>query len=121
MSEEFEDEFEEEGREPESAPLQFVVPPDQEAGGYANTFAVWHTAYDFTIDFAASQLPERADPSDPKSPYVVPCRVVSRVRIPAATVFDLIRTINERMTVYEAEWGPIKSPEPRVEEENDED
>jgi hypothetical protein len=101
--------------------IQFVIPPEHEAGVYANTFAVWHTAYDFTIDFAASQLPEQSDLSDPESPYVVPCRVVSRVRIPASTVFDLIRTINERMGVYEVEWGMIRPPQRPEEGEPDEE
>jgi len=101
--------------------VRFIVPPEQEAGAYANTFAIWHTAYDFTIDFAASQMPERRDPDDPESPVVVPCRVVSRVRIPAGTVLALLRTINARMSVYEAVWGPIQAPRPREEDESDEE
>jgi len=106
----------------EESATAFIVPPEQEAGVYANTFAVWHTAYDFTIDFAASQLPEPRDPEDPESPYVVPCRVVSRIRIPAGTVFGLIKTIHDRMSTYENDWGPIREPEYRGEqEESDEE
>jgi hypothetical protein len=111
----YEPDFEHDGN------IHFVLPPEQEAGFYANTFAIWHTGYDFTIDFAASQLPERSNPDDPESPVVVPCRVVARVRIPAGTVFALLRTINERMSVYEAEWGPIREPTPREQEESDEE
>jgi len=47
---------------------------------------------------------------------VIPARVVSRVRIPAALVFDLIQTIQARMGAYEAEWGEIQRPEPREQE-----
>jgi Protein of unknown function (DUF3467) len=93
------------------APVSFYVPPDQEAGVYANTVAVWHTAYDFTIDFAATQLPQQTDRGNPESSWVVPARVVARIRIPPTLVFDVIQTINARMEVYEAEWGEIARPE----------
>jgi hypothetical protein len=42
--------------------LEFYVPPDQEAGAYAHTFAIWHTAYDFVIDFALTQRPAAGGP-----------------------------------------------------------
>lgn len=82
--------------------------------------AVWHTPYDFIIDFAAIQLAQPSDPADPDSPLEVPARVVSRVRIPTGLVFDVIRTINARMEAYEAEWGEITPPELRGEEAEDE-
>ena len=100
----------------EDSSFEFRLPPEHEAGVYANTFGVWHTAYDFTIDFAASQLPKRADPADP---YVVSCRVVSRVRLPAGAVFDLLRTINAAMSLYEAQWGEIQPPRPRGQDEHE--
>lgn len=96
-------------------PLRFYLPPEMEEGAYAHTVAVWHTAYDFTMDFAVTQLAQPSDPEDSESPPVVPARVVSRVRIPPTLVFDLIRTINASMESYEAEWGEIRSPEPRDE------
>lgn len=100
--------------------VRFYVPPDQEAGVYAETVAVWHTPYDFVIDFGAIQLAQPVNPEDPNSPFEVPARVVSRVRIPAALVFDVIQTINARMTAYEAEWGDIRAPEPRQQGEEPE-
>ena len=38
---------------------------------------------------------------------VVPCRVVSRVRIPVTFVFDVIRLLNDE-TRYEARFGEIR-------------
>jgi hypothetical protein len=110
-----EEEFFDEGDDdPEETPgVRFYVPPEQEAGTFAETVAVWHTPYDFVIDFALVQLAQPSDPADPASPLEVPARVVSRVRIPAGLVFDLIKTINARMDAYEAEWGPIRAPERR--------
>jgi hypothetical protein len=100
---------------PES--LVFSVPPEQEAGAYANAFTIWHTPYDFTIDFAATQYPEPSDPDDAESRPVADARVVARVRIPPTLAFDLIQMINRRMATYEANWGEIVVPEPRREED----
>jgi Protein of unknown function (DUF3467) len=113
-------EYDDEGAEeqpPEQVNVRFYVPPEQEAGVYAETVAVWHTPYDFVIDFAAIQLAQPADPEDPGSQLEVPARVVSRVRIPAGLVFDVIQTINARMDAYEAEWGKIRAPELREQSE----
>jgi hypothetical protein len=98
------------------SPIKFYVPPEQETGVYANTVAVWHTPYDFVIDFGAVQPAQERDPDDPSSPIVIPVRVVSRVHIPLGLVFDLIQAINARMEAYEAYWGEIQRPEPRDEE-----
>lgn len=100
--------------------MRFYVPVEQEAGVYAESVAVWHTPYDFVIDFASIQLAQPSDPNDPSSPLEVPARVVSRVRIPAGLVFDVIRTINARMEQYEAEWGEIRAPELREQGEEPE-
>jgi hypothetical protein len=74
---------------------------------------VWHTPYDFIVDFAAIQLARPVDPGDPEPEIEIPARVVSRVRLPAGLVFDVIQTINARMEGYEREWGEIHRPEPR--------
>ena len=117
---EFEEEEEESPEDEQGVNVRFYVPLDQEAGVYAETVAVWHTPYDFVIDFGSIQLAQPVNPEDPDSPFEVPARVVSRVRIPAGLVFDVIRTINARMTAYEAEWGEIRAPEPRQQGEGQE-
>jgi hypothetical protein len=47
------------------------VPEEERGGEYANFLAVWHTAHEFTLDFAATQPPQRADPEEENSPFVV--------------------------------------------------
>ena len=98
--------------EPTEQGFEFFVPPEEEPGAYANTFAIWHTAYDFVLDFGVIQLAQPSDPNDPKSPPVVPARVVSRVMLPSTLIFEFVKTINHVMDSYERQWGPIKHPEP---------
>jgi hypothetical protein len=97
--------------EDEGESLRLVVPAELEAGAYANALVVWHTPYEFTLDFGARQRPQRVDEDDPDSPVVWPCRVVSRIRLPLTLMFDVLRALNASMTEYEAEWGEIRRPE----------
>jgi hypothetical protein len=92
-------------------PVQFAVntPPELEAGAYANTLAVWHTAYEFTLDFAAMQPPVQ----DEDGTTTVPCLVTARVKIPVTVMFDVLRALNQNMTQYEGVFGEIQRPEPR--------
>ena len=85
-----------------------VVPPDKEAGSYANFLGVWHSAYEFTLDFCVMQ---RLEPSaDDPGRSVMPCLVTSRVKIPVTLIFDVVRALNENMTRYEETFGEIKRP-----------
>jgi hypothetical protein len=112
-----------ESAEPEEDPgdgLEYFVPPEEEAGTYANSFAIWDTAYDFVLDFAVIQLAQRRDPNDPNSPLVVPAKVVSRVHIPRSLIFEFVKTITARMDIHEKNWGAIEHPtflNPEEEEE----
>jgi hypothetical protein len=90
--------------------FQVQIPPELESGVYANFLSVWHTAYEFTLDFAATQPPQVDDANDPGSPARVPCRVVARVKIPVTVLFDVLRALNENMTRYEGVFGEIKRP-----------
>jgi len=100
-----------------SVNLQFYGPaPDSDVGAYANILSVWHTAYEFTLDFAQTQPPQPADPANPEAGGVVPCRIVSRVKIPVTIAFNVIRALNENMTQYEERFGEIKRPDEEQEE-----
>ena len=84
---------------PQQQEFQFSIPDEIAAGVYSNMVLVWHTAYEFTLDFSAIE---------PTESNRVPCRVVSRVRIPPTVIFDLMRALNDNMAKYEATFGEIK-------------
>jgi hypothetical protein len=88
--------------------IQVVVPPELEAGVYANFLGVWHSAYEFTLDFCVTQ-PTRPAEDDPAR-TVMPCLAVSRIRIPVTLIFDVVRALNENMTRYEEAFGEIQRP-----------
>ena len=86
--------------------IQIHVPEDVQGGVYANMAIVWHTPYDFTLDFASTAPPT----AGPDGQAVIPARVVARVKFPPAQIFQLLQAINANMTNYEAAFGPIATP-----------
>ena len=91
--------------------LQIEVPAELEGGTYSNVLNVWHTAYEFTLDFGVMQTVAPQN-DDPEAPLHVPVRVVSRVRIPVTLLFEVLKALNTNMTNYEAAFGPITEPRP---------
>jgi hypothetical protein len=85
--------------EPESE-YSVLVPPELEAGVYANLLQTLHSEHEFTLDFCVAIVPEE-DPAD------VPYRVVSRIRLPVTLIFDTLRRLNDAMTRYEQRFGEI--------------
>ena len=90
--------------------LKLDVPPELEGGTYANVLNVWHTAYEFTLDFGVMQ--QVGEPEDAEAAVQVPVRVVSRVRIPVTLLFEVLKALNTNMTGYESTFGSIRAPEP---------
>ena len=89
--------------------LKLDVPPELEGGTYANVLNVWHTAYEFTLDFGVMQ--QVGEPEDADAAVQVPVRVVSRVRIPVTLLFEVLKALNTNMTGYESTFGSIRAPE----------
>ena len=89
--------------------LKLDVPPELEGGTYANVLNVWHTAYEFTLDFGVMQ--QVGEPEDAEAALQVPVRVVSRVRIPVTLLFEVLKALNTNMTGYESTFGSIRAPE----------
>ncbi len=87
--------------------LALHVPDDMTGGVYSNVVAVWHTPYEFTLDFAVMLPAQQAAPGDGS---VTPCRVVSRVKIPPDVVFQLMRALSLNERLYEENIGPIPRP-----------
>ena len=98
--------------EDQSRPTNFQihVPPELEAGMYANFLGVWHTAHEFTLDFAQIQPAQLGDPGDPTAAVTLPARVVARVKIPPTVAFDVIRALNENLGRFEQSFGEIRRP-----------
>jgi len=96
----------------------FQVPEDQTGGVYSNVVAVWHTPYEFTLDFAVMLPAQQQAAGSDGTTSVTPCRVVSRVKIPPAAVFELMRALSVNENLYESRIGPIsrpgRPPEPRT-------
>ena len=85
--------------------------PAQEAGSYANALAIWHTGHEFTFDFLVSSEPPRpVRTEDGEEVIRAPHRLVARIRVPPTAVFDIIRTINQNLTLYEQRFGQIRPP-----------
>ncbi len=89
------------------APLHFEmqVPEDQAAGVYANFLGVWHTAHEFTLDFAVTQPASLAQTQDGQTVTRVPCQVVTRVKVPPTVLFDFLRTLNENLSNWEQNFA----------------
>jgi hypothetical protein len=104
-----------EGGRPPS--IEVRVPPELESGSYANIVGVWHTPHEFTLDFSVSLPPAPAEGDG----TVLPCQVVARIKVAPSLIFDLMRTLNENMTNYEASFGEIRRPEPPSQEDQGND
>ena len=85
--------------------------PALEAGDYANGLAIWHTLHEFTFDFFVSSQPP-AEVTTPEGEKVIraPHRLVARIRVPPTSVFDIIRTVSQNLSLYEQKFGPIRTP-----------
>ena len=90
-------------------PLHFemAVTDDLSAGVYANFLGVWHTAHEFTLDFAVTQPAGPAQTPDGQTVTRVPCQVVARVKVPPTVLFDFLRTLNENLSNWERNFGGV--------------
>jgi hypothetical protein len=93
--------------QPPSASIQVHVPEELVDGVYANLLSVWHTAYEFTLDFASLQQMVSVVGPDGAETNLIPTRVVARVKIPPTQIFEILRALNENMSHYESTYGPI--------------
>src|SRR6476469_7947664 len=87
--------------------INMNLPPEQEAGTYANFAGVWHGADGFVLDFAVvTPPPQPGEETDSgQSVTQVTARVVSRVRIPTSQAWELMRALNEQLSQWEQEFG----------------
>ena len=95
--------------QPAQPQMRFEIQVDDgvREGHYANFLSVWHTQHDFTLDFAVTDQPQVPEDG---AELVVPCRVVSRVRIPATVADDILRALAQNVTDFEQTVGRIRRP-----------
>jgi hypothetical protein len=93
----------------ESTPLPkrytVEVPDDVVTGAYADLASIWHTRDVFVLDFAGLKgAPQRAE-HDGTPVLQHHTRVVARVRLPPAQVFELMKALEAQLTAWENETG----------------
>ncbi len=79
--------------------LQIELSPEVAAGNYANMAILSHSHAEFIIDFV------RVMPGSPKAP------VVSRMVLAPEHAKRLLFALQENISKYEAQFGPIALPE----------
>lgn len=98
--------------EPRAVQLQIELPPEAEAGTYADFASIWHTPDVFVMDFVAGKQPPQVmtNRETGESARVLPAKVVSRVRIPPSQVFEIARALTQQLDAWEHEKGPPPPP-----------
>ncbi len=79
-------------------PFEIELPPDKADGTYANLVVISHSASEIIIDFA------RIMPGVPKA------RVQARIIMTPQHAKGLLKTLEENLKKYEAQFGEIKFP-----------
>lgn len=83
--------------------LNINLPEDLVPGQYADFANIWHTAETFVLDFAVGVMPPHQVEGNPRP--VLDGRVVSRVRIPASQVWEVMKALEKQYTMWEQETG----------------
>jgi hypothetical protein len=96
-----------EGRsEPVPDRIRLTATPETEAGVHADMAAVWHHDGTFVIDFAAlTRPPELVRDEDGNRHRDLNARLVSRVRVPASQVFEIMKALEQQLSAWERESG----------------
>jgi hypothetical protein len=90
--------------------IRFSVPPDVEAGVYANFVSLWHQPDSFVLDFSVfTAPPQLKEHEDGHQFFDLPARIVSRVRIPPQQVFELMKALGIELSAWERATGQSPS------------
>jgi hypothetical protein len=86
--------------------INFDIPPEAEAGSFADFASIWHTDNVFVLDFASLRGPATETRDDQGEPQrSVNARVVTRVRIPPEQVFELAKALTRELEIWEQQTG----------------
>jgi hypothetical protein len=90
--------------------LNINVPPEQLEGHYADFASVWHNNETFILDFVSmSQPPTPSRDEGGQQVAQINCQVVTRVRIPAEQVWEVMKALQQQLGQWEAE-NPHRRP-----------
>ena len=91
--------------------FEIEISPEVEQGVWADFVSLWHTPDSFVLDFAALRRPPYAveDAESRAASRVMPARIVGRVRIPPSQVFELMKALEQQLSMWEQETGRGKS------------
>lgn len=101
--------------EGEALPAAFNVelPPEQLEGHYADFANIWHNKETFILDFLSMSMPPQpGEDPEGKPVAVINSRLVTRVRIPAEQVWEVMKALQSQLGQWEAENPHRKPPEP---------
>jgi len=96
-----------ESPQPMNQRMSVNVPPELEVGAYADFVAVWHQPHCFVIDFATYTQPPQVTSDDASGEAYIDlrARLVSRVRIPPAQIFEIMKALEQQLSAWERETG----------------
>lgn len=98
---------------PDQVPPRVTInlPPEEEAGYYADFANVWHNAETFILDFAAMTRPPQLGQDDSGNAVAdIHGKVVARVRVPGPQVWEIMKALEQQLTAWEAERSGQRPP-----------
>lgn len=91
---------------PATTNFEINLPESQREGHAADFASIWHTADTFILDFIAQVTPPQpAHDHEGQMVSHVPADVVTRVRIPASQVWEIMKALEVQYTAWETETG----------------
>lgn len=101
--------------EPTPTAFNIDLPPEHVEGHYADFASIWHNNETFILDFVAMSTPPMPGQDEQGNPVaVVNTRVVTRVRIPASQVWEVMKGLEAQLSAYEAENPHRKPTQPGI-------
>lgn len=97
--------------EPLPQTFQITLPPENEEGHYADFASVWHGPDTFFLDFVAvTRPPEVKENEQGARVRQVNARIVTRVRIPASQVWEVMKALEKQLSMWEQETQTTRRP-----------
>jgi hypothetical protein len=86
--------------------VQLTSTPETEVGVYADFVAVWHQPSSFILDFLLYTRPPQLGQDETGNNVIdQTARLAARVRIPPAQVFEIMKALEQQLSMWERETG----------------